>query len=98
MKPKQSTILYPTLRKPLSLVAQFLDPGDSLENVQTLGPYPLPKFSVMIPHTDDSPNHLKQHLEYLQGLPPDTLTLYTDGSKLDNQIDWVSMGSLPTTE
>ena len=90
MKIPQSTITYPTLRKPLSLVARFLKAGEMLEDLNTTGP--TPNFPTVILHTEASEGP-KKHLEYISQRPtpspspqpPETILLYTDGSKLQNQ-------------
>ena len=43
-----SAIRYPSLKKPLSLVAQFLRPGEMLKDGNAQGPMPSPNFTIHI--------------------------------------------------
>jgi len=79
---------YPTLKRPLALVARFLSAGEILEDLDTPGPTPPPQFSVTIlkaiATAEGSPSdNATLHREHIGKLPYNTVFLYTDGSKLD---------------
>ena len=80
---------YPSLRHPLSLVTQFLKAGETLENTHlcenTANATSFP-ITTSILKLNDPTEGSQQHQQFLQGLVPNTILLYTDGSKATSQI------------
>jgi hypothetical protein len=98
MNLERSTVYYPSLKKPFSLVVPFLSPGDVLEDLETPGPLPVPEFKVTIEALSKPPNGPELHQKQLQSLPPRTILIYTDGSKLEDGhsgSSWSLCYSLP---
>ena len=74
---------YPTLRRPMSLVARHLRAGEILEDTHIAGPSPTPPFPISMARLEDPAEAPQQHRDHLQKLPEGTVLLYTDGSKSD---------------
>ena len=88
LQTQTTTMHYPTLKKPLALVARFLSAGEVLEDLYTPGPTPSPQFPVTIlkaiAKAGGGPSdNATLHQEYMAKLPQNIVFLYTDGSKLD---------------
>jgi hypothetical protein len=78
----KDTAQYPTLFYPLSLLHCFLSAEDVLEDRFSLGLSSSFSFTILPTVEDKSP--AQQHADYLAHLPPHTLLIYTDGSKMDD--------------
>ena len=78
---------YPSLRHPLSLGTQFLKAGETLENTHLCGNTAnATSFPITILKLNGPTEGPQQHQQFLQDLVPNTILLYTDGSKATSQI------------
>ena len=77
---------YPTLHRPISLVARYLRAGDVLEDTHLPSPgLPPPPFSISITHLEEPAEGPSKHQEHLAVLADGTILLYTDGLKSERQ-------------
>ena len=84
--PQTTGTRYPSLNHPLALVSRYLKAREILEDTNIPGPNPPPIFSITLVSVEDSSDGHKKHQEYLENLNPETVLLYTDGSKSEEGI------------
>ena len=94
MKVQQTAPHYPSLRRPLSLAARFLEAGEVLEGLATGSRGPTPYFPLTTLRTEEPSEVPTKHREYIRQWPEAVLQ-YTNGSKTARPTVRVSLDRLP---